>query len=387
MSPVPPRRAVGGPRATRLGSTHAPPVLIHDSRALPSGATVLDVFERALRELFVVRNPQMPRRGRAAEKAWRDFFASHQNAAVWVYYPWRNLAVRTLPEELYFELRTARNRNLITEQEQRAFRDTVVGIAGLSVGSSVLSALVMSGGPKTVKVADPDVVEISNLNRIRARVSDVGTNKAVVAAREAWEVDPFAQIEVWDSGITERSLRAFILNNPRLAVFVDEMDNLALKALARIVCRAHRIPVLMATDNGDGALLDVERFDREPGYPLFHGAVDAREAKGVRRSNLRDWLRVAVKIIGPRHMTERHQGSLLEVGKTLAGAPQLGIGTIIAGAAASFAIRRIANRQPLRSGRYSVNLEEALVPAYHGLVQRKRRARHTKEFLLQFARR
>ncbi|MBI2624594.1 ThiF family adenylyltransferase [Candidatus Parcubacteria bacterium] len=360
------------------------PLWVDNPSKLPKSTVLVDAFTDALRELFDVLHPAAPSEKRQSQ--WRVFAREHSGMFVWVYYPWRMCAVRTLDEERYFLLRTARNKNLITALEQRAYRDSVVGIAGLSVGSAVLSVLATSGGSKQVRISDPDIVSISNLNRIRATLPEVGLNKAVVAARAAWEIDPFLKIEVWGQGLTEGRLRQFILRRPRLNVFVDEMDNLKLKVLARKICRASRIPVVMATDNGDGIILDVERFDTASTQPIFHGLVRHNELRGLDRMNSSRWLKLAVKIMGPRYLTARHQDSLLEVGRTLVGPPQLGTAAAIAGAAVAFAIRRIVNKNGLPSGRYLVGLEEKLIPLYRSQAQQRRRLKHTRTFVREFAR-
>ena len=107
----------------------------------------------------------------------------------------------------------------------------------------------------------------------RANLTDIGSNKAEVTARNVWELDPFAQIEVWDKGVNRETIERFV-GSPKLSVMVDEMDDIAMKFNCRFECKKLHIPVVMATDNGDGMILDVERFDQEPERPLFHGRVE-----------------------------------------------------------------------------------------------------------------
>ena len=328
---------------------------------LPAGTAAIDAFESALTELFFIRNPRLKKGMPEAAESLADFLSSHGIRPVWVHYPWRNVAVRTVPEELYFELRTARNRNLITKEEQKNYRNLTVGIAGLSVGSAVLSSLVASGGPKRIKIADPDIIEITNLNRIRACLLDAGLNKTAVAARNVWELDPFAELYIWENGVGEDTLEDFIGSDPRLDIFIDQMDALHLKFLAREICRAHKIPLVMATDNGDGVIVDVERFDQEPKQPIFHGRLENIKSTDVKNLDRKRWLEIAVKIVGLENHPPRMRESLGEIGKTIAGVPQLGTSAALAGAAVSFAMRRIANRQAMPSGGYRIDLDQIFV--------------------------
>src|SRR3972149_427351 len=277
---------------------------------IPQDAQFIDVFEGGLRELFFVDNPRFKKGMPEAEKPLRDFLRNNKPGEVWIYYPWNNKAVHCLPEELYLKLRTARNRNIITEDEQINYRNAKVGIVGLSVGSEVLSALVMSGGPKVLKIADFDSIEITNLNRINAKLTDVGMNKTWVAAREVWGLDPFAELHLWDNGVSDENIEEFILGEPKVDIFIDEMDSLSLKARSRIICRQARIPVLMATDNGDDVLLDVERFDLEPHRAIFHGLINEAELMNIERISYQEWVRLASKIVSPEYLPDTRRESL-----------------------------------------------------------------------------
>ena len=334
------------------------PLLSDTDAAIPKEAKRTDLLEGAYKELFFIRHPEIQKTDPSVPEKLRKFLSETEQKGVWAYYPWRNLALRIPVEEIYTAIRSARNRNLITEGEQSAFRASVVGIAGLSVGSTTLTALVATGGPKHIKIADPDTLEISNLNRIRATLSDVGQNKSEIAAKNAWDVDPFLDLTIYSSGVTHDNQDDFFAGEPALNVFVDEMDNIAMKIRSRMVCRTHRIPVVMATDNGDGVIVDVERFDEEPDRELFHGRIHIEE-KDVQSLDRTAFVKFANEIIDVSFFSPRQGDSIRQIGKTLSGVPQLGTAAQLAGAAAAYVVRMILLKQPMPSGRYVLNPEEA----------------------------
>ena len=343
--------------------TEAPQIFTAE-KEIPKHGIKIDDSEHWLKEIFLRDHPAVKNDFSKFAVEWKSFQSLIPNRC-WVYYPWGDKTVVLPEEETYLSLRTMRNHNIINQEEQNRYRRAVVGVAGLSVGSAVLSALVLSGGPKRIKLADPDTVEISNLNRLRATVLDLGQNKAVVAARNVWEVDPFAELEVWDKGVTRETLTDF-LTKPRLDVFIDEMDSIDLKIAARFVCQSEKLPVVMATDNGNGIILDIERFDLEPGRPIFHGLLgEGIKPEDFANLSFRDWLQLATKIVGPEYLTGRMQESLLEIGQSIVAIPQLGPSAMMAGAAAAFAVRYIATGMDLPSGRYLINLEERILPSYN----------------------
>ena len=232
------------------------PKIYKSKEELPEGSEVIDFVDSALKELFIVENPHLKNSPENQGEKIKDFSKTYEKDIVWSYLQWKNIAIRMPSESVYFRLRTARNKNIITEAEQIKYRNSYVGIVGLSVGSSILGSLVMTGGSKKIKIADFDVLETTNLNRLRGKIFDIGKVKTDIAARETWELDPFADLELWHDGVSKDTIEKFILS-PRLDIFIDEMDSVHLKILGRIVCKEHRIPVLMATDNGDIIILDV----------------------------------------------------------------------------------------------------------------------------------
>ena len=126
--------------------------------------------------------------------------------------------------------------------------------------------------------------------------------------------------------------------------------------------QAARVPVVMVTDNGDNAILDVERFDLDASYPLFHGlAGDLAAGPGDLNDPIQR-VNVASAIVGSQ-ITPRTRFSLTQVGRTLPSWPQLGTAATVGGALGALAARYIACGVPLPSGRYRVDLDEIMLGA------------------------
>src|SRR5579859_365272 len=105
------------------------PKIYSDSPRLPKGTKKIDALERTLVELFFVENPTIPKDAPAAKKLVKEFIAQRlpKEKGVWAYYPWHKTAIRIPSEKIYHQLRTIRNRNLITEKEQKNYRDARIG--------------------------------------------------------------------------------------------------------------------------------------------------------------------------------------------------------------------------------------------------------------------
>lgn len=359
------------------------PQIFKDKEQLPLGVEVIDIVSSALKELFIIENPHLKNSPENLDEQIKDFARKFEEDIIWTYLPWKNIAIRMPSESVYFKLRTARNKNIITEEEQEKYRNIFLGVAGLSVGSSIVNSLVMTGGPKKMKIADFDVLETTNLNRLRGKIFDIGKIKTEIAAREVWELDPFTELELWSEGISKDTVENFILS-PKLDIFVDEMDSINLKIASRIICKNNRIPVIMATDNGDSVILDVERFDLEPERAIFHGLLGDFKQKDFESLTFKDWLKIATKIVDAEYLTERMQESLLQIGRVIPSVPQLGTTAAVAGAMVAYAIRQIANGYELPSGRYVLGMESSVSAGYDSEDNVQKRKVKTEEFRKQF---
>ena len=334
-----------------------------------TGIKLVDAWETALPELASLDLPHLSP-GTADSKASLDqYFAtvwtdtSIEAASTYVLFPWRSTIVRLPEADLFWRLRTARNRYLIDESEQRQWSAALIGIAGLSVGASVLAASSLTGA-RRFRLAEGDTLGPTNLNRLTGSVCDLGEPKLTLAMRRTFEADPYSDIQAFPAGYTPGAADAFLGNGgtERLTVLVEEMDDLALKVGIRVKARAAGVPVVMVTDNGDNAILDVERFDLDPGYPLFHGLAGDLAANSADLNDPIQRVNVASAIVGSQ-ITPRTRFSLTQVGRTLPSWPQLGTAATAGGALGALASRYIACGVPLESGRYRVDLDETLIGA------------------------
>ncbi|MCV6969275.1 Rv1355c family protein [Mycobacterium bohemicum] len=273
----------------------------------------------------------------------------------WAYYPWRNTVVRISAPPAFRAARFDRNRHLITSSEQERLAGQRVGVVGLSSGHAVAYCLAAQGLCGALRLADGDVMELSNLNRVPATVLDLGTNKATVAARRIAELDPYFTVEVFASDVTAEVLDRFL---DGLDIVVDQADSLDVKILLREAARDRGIPVIMATS--DRGQLDVERYDLEPLRPIMHGLLGDIDTSALRGLSTLDKLPYLLRLLDAGGLSARGAASLVEVGRTLDGWPQLAGDIWVGAAAVAEAVRRIGLGEPLGSGRVKIDVAAAL---------------------------
>jgi hypothetical protein len=186
-------------------------------------------------------------------------------------------------------------------------------------------------------------------------VLDLGVNKAVVAARRIAEIDPYLRVVVEPTGIRPENLGEFL---DGLDLVIEECDSLDMKFLVREAARDRQIPVIMETS--DRGVLDVERFDLEPDRPIFHGLLGDMDSSKLANLTTAQKGPYVIRLIGAREASSRGAASLLEVGQTITGWPQLGSEITLGAATVAAAVRRIGLGGELPSGRVRFDVEEIL---------------------------
>ena len=348
------------PRYFRLANQPDADALTQLLHAHPE-ITVADVLLAQLQELIRTRHPTR----QLQETDLLALVQAHMRGTalaeygVWVYYPWSGRLVHLLDEPEFVELRTNRNKYKITPAEQALLAGKRIGIVGLSVGQSVAVTLALERGCGEIRLADFDRLELSNLNRIRTGVHNLGVPKVSITAREIAEIDPYLQVTCFPEGLTDANVDAFLFAGGKLDLLVEECDSLDVKIKLRSLAKAHRIPVVM--DTSDRGLVDVERFDLEPERPIFHGLAGDVDPARLSGLSTEDKIPYVLDIIGAETVSPRLRASFVEIGQSLSSWPQLASAVFYGGAATCDVIRRINLGQMRNSGRYFVDVEQ-LIP-------------------------
>ncbi len=319
---------------------------------------VTDALTSQLGELIKIRNPQQRFSPAALTAAIQAQVGETDPAdyGVWVYYPWSRRLVHTLDQAEFIQVRTNRNLYKIAPDEQRQLAQKRVGVIGLSVGHAIALTMATERSCGELRLADFDLLELSNLNRVRTGIHHLGVPKVLVAAREIAEIDPFLQVTCFHDGATEATIDAFLDEGGRLDLLIEECDSLDVKVLARFKARAAGIPLLMSTS--DRGMLDVERFDREPQRPLLHGLIDHLDPSRLHNLTTEEKVPHILAMLGLETVSPRGKASMLEVEQSISTWPQLASAVALGGALVGDVARRLLLDQYHDSGRYFVDLEE-----------------------------
>ena len=330
-------------------------------KLIAKGVFLHDGIYEQLKELLKIRNPKK----KLTADDYEVLINAHLGATeldeygVWVHYPWSGNLVHLLDKDEFIEVRTNRNKYKITSEEQALLAIRSIGIVGLSVGQSIAITIAMERVCGTLRLADFDTAELSNLNRLRTGVHNLGLRKTVIAAREIAEIDPYLNVEIYNEGLTDQNIDNFFLGNgKKLDLLVEVCDGLDIKVISRFKARELGIPVVM--DTNDRGMLDVERFDLEPSRPIFHGLAGDLDPNNIKGLTNEEKIPYILKMVGTDTLSMRLKASMMEVEQSINTWPQLASSVVLGGALVADVVRRIFLDHFHDSGRYYIDLDDLI---------------------------
>lgn len=325
---------------------------------------ICDIYKGQLEELFEIDNPKLKKKSgykTEMEKFVEERISPKQTlVGNWIYFPWNGRLVHSVNKKEYLQLRTNRNKNLITAEEQEKLSAFTVGMLGLSVGSHIALNLTYGGVGNTMKLAEYDTLDTTNLNRIRARIDEIEEPKINITARQIYEVNPYADLVLFNQGITDENLDEFVFQEPAPKIIFEIIDNFEMKIKLRLKAKKARIPVAMFANIGDRILFDIERYDLDGNLPLFNGLAGSAPEEIIKHPDLtdEDKNKYAVSLTGIENIPQRALDSVKEIDKTLVGRPQLMSTVSITGGLAAYITKQIALGKPIPSGRKLVKFRD-----------------------------
>jgi hypothetical protein len=249
---------------------------------------------------------------------------------------WHRLALLTSNAKLL----TDPAGNMTAEEIRERLSGTVIGFVGASLGSNVVEGVVREMRPRAAKLADPDYLEATNLNRLqhgsirylsqsraqrkqpRNGFETRFVSKVELVAYENQLVDPYMDWYLYPEGVRSENLDAFLLGSgtePRLDYVVEEADDLRIKIEVRKRAREHGIPVFMASDLGHRSQAQLQDFAADRNAPLGFQIADselfARLERSLSSGNREDFFGVASGLVGNHFAVDEYKNWLEQRGE------------------------------------------------------------------------
>ncbi len=188
--------------------------------------------------------------------------------------------------------RTKRNLGILSDADQRKIRDLRVAIAGVGTEGSRVLELLARLGVNNFTIADPDVVELHNLNRQIYTLEDIGLQKVTAAARKIKMISKDISLVEFPAGVNSSNVERFTDN---IDVVVDAIDitQTETSVLLGDTCKKKKITIFAGVTVAHGCLLYVfqpkgwsirdlvERKKLSNWIPVFPKYIDTRIIKDV----------------------------------------------------------------------------------------------------------
>lgn len=322
-----------------------------------SGAvsTIYDSIDTIANNLFDLEHPdklsdEVSRRRFVNDKR----FKGHDYGS-WVLFQWSQELVRYPEPKDYQDLVTYRYHNLLTKEDILNLSFARVAIIGMSVGGVVATSLARNRVGGEMFLSDMARPSVSNLGRADYDMRDLSSSKVDACAKRISYINPFLRQVHMREGVNLGNVNELLDFNPSL-VF-DETDSMETSAVLREFCANNRIVYLGVSDVHDHAVLEVCRHDYGEA-PLYAGDVEASVAHDLIYGNVskESQLDIFARTVGYENITSELMASSEEIGKTIAGIPQLGSTSMAAAGFVTAVARDIILGKDVKTGLYTLPL-------------------------------
>lgn len=315
---------------------------------------VLDLYKQLAFEKFLTENAEIYFSAEDIQKRQFEKYCNNVNKSneqltlgEWVFHPWNKRLIHVLSQDDYVSLRTIRHRNLLSRQEQNILYHKTIALAGLSVGSNVVEALIRYGIGNDYFLADSDTVSCSNFNRTLYTLDDIQNDKIDVVIKRINAIDPYIKVHAYTEGLNINNLENFI---SKADVVIDAFDNFTIKLALRKLAKSKKVPVVSGFDVEKGTLLIVERYDIEENLDTeFY--LNNYDIGQINKGTLDERTQMFINIIGKKYHSKRMLESVQKVGTTLTGYPQLIIATFLTSSLFTLAVESILLKRNFPSTR------------------------------------
>lgn len=144
--------------------------------------------------------------------------------------------------------RYQRQISIIGDEGQRRLNDSTVFIAGAGGLGSPAAFYLAAAGVGKIRVADSDLVEVTNLNRQILHTSErIGMPKVLSAKKTLETLNPEIHVEAFHEVIDEKSVQRLIGDSD---IIVDAMDNFSARYVLNKAAFDLHIPLMHGAVSG-----------------------------------------------------------------------------------------------------------------------------------------
>ena len=147
-----------------------------------------------------------------------------------------------ISEEEFYELLWFRSSMVFTDEEKTRIKNAHVAVIGVGGTGGIASEQLIRGGVANLTLVDPDIFELTNINRQHfCTISTIGMKKVDAGKKRLLDVNPFAKIRTFDEGINKHNAHEILEG---VDFVIDASDNKSAHYPLHRVAKALKIPVI-----------------------------------------------------------------------------------------------------------------------------------------------
>ncbi len=180
----------------------------------------------------------------------------------------------------------SRNYGFWSAEEQQALLTADVAVAGVGGDGYLLALSLVRMGVGRLRVADPEVFELENFNRVPgARHANLGRPKVDCFHEDALDVNPAIKLEVFDEGVTAGNVAEF-LDGADLVIDESELTRIEIGVIISDRARLLGIPNLQVMNIGFAAQVTSFHPVRKPTFRDMIGVAEDAPVEEIARTGL-----------------------------------------------------------------------------------------------------
>jgi len=147
-----------------------------------------------------------------------------------------------ISEEEFYKMLWFRSSMVFTDSEKELIQNAKVGVIGIGGTGGVASEQLVRGGVKNITLVDPDIFELTNINRQHfCTISTIGMKKVEAGKKRLLDVNPFANIRTFEEGINRDNAREIVSG---VDIIIDASDNKSAHYPLHRVAKELKVPVI-----------------------------------------------------------------------------------------------------------------------------------------------
>ena len=145
-------------------------------------------------------------------------------------------------EKEFYDMLWFRPSMVFTDKEKELIKNAKVCVVGVGGTGGIASEQLIRSGIGNITLVDPDIFELTNINRQHfCTVSTVGMKKVEAGKKRLLDVNPFINIRTFEDGIDKNNAKEILKG---IDIIIDASDNKSAHYPLHRVAKEFKIPVI-----------------------------------------------------------------------------------------------------------------------------------------------